>query len=72
MKRFSLKPKRDGKKEKMGEIADDMIDGLMCSFCGTYFEEEHGYPVVCRGCWAGLTSQQIITGGHQKAVHKEI
>lgn len=35
----------------MGEIADDMIDGLSCSLCGIYFVEEHGYPVVCTDCW---------------------
>lgn len=34
----------------MGEIANDMIDGGSCSWCGTYFEEEHGYPVVCKSC----------------------
>jgi len=56
----------------MGEIANDMIDGLMCSLCGTYFEEEHGYPVVCRGCWGELTPEQIKKGGHQKAIHPEI
>ena len=35
----------------MGEIADDMIDGTSCSLCSQYFEESHGYPVACKGCW---------------------
>jgi len=35
----------------MGEIADDMINGACCSLCGVYFEEEHGYPVVCESCY---------------------
>jgi hypothetical protein len=34
----------------MGEIADDMTDGLCCSECGIYFIREHGYPVLCSGC----------------------
>jgi hypothetical protein len=35
----------------MGEQAEDMIDGLCCSECGVYFEEEHGYPVLCETCY---------------------
>ena len=37
--------------QRMGELADDMIEGLSCSWCGIYFEEAHGYPVVCETCW---------------------
>ncbi len=36
----------------MGEIADDMIDGVCCSGCGCYFTDKHGYPVACRECRA--------------------
>lgn len=35
----------------MGEIADDMIDGDCCSWCGLYFKKGHGFPVICRGCF---------------------
>lgn len=35
----------------MGQIADDIINGLQCSFCGVCFENEHGYPVACCDCW---------------------
>lgn len=35
----------------MGEIANDMINGSCCSFCGEYFVEEHGYPVACDDCY---------------------
>ncbi len=35
----------------MGEVADDMIDGLSCSDCGVYFEQEHGHPVLCSDCF---------------------
>lgn len=35
----------------MGEIADDVCQGLSCSLCGIYFIKEHGYPVLCRYCF---------------------
>jgi len=35
----------------MGEMAEDMINGACCSLCNVYFEEEHGYPVACNGCY---------------------
>lgn len=41
----------------MGQIADDMINGYCCSLCGVYFEDEHGYPVVCKGCWDNLSEE---------------
>lgn len=34
----------------MGELAEDMLDGLMCSWCGVYFIKPHGHPVVCKSC----------------------
>jgi len=35
----------------VGEIADDMVSGRSCSWCGIYFEKEHGYPVLCQSCY---------------------
>ena len=35
----------------MGEIAEDMMDGLSCSECGVYFESDHGHPVLCHDCF---------------------
>ncbi len=42
----------------MGEIAEDMIDGSCCQWCGQYFSDPdhdviytHGYPVACKGCY---------------------
>lgn len=49
----------------MGEIANDMIDGACCAFCGVYFEEEHGYPVACNDCWDKEC-------GYQKAINDEL
>lgn len=42
----------------MGEIAEDILDGVCCAICGCYFENlekrgyayEHGYPVACKDC----------------------
>jgi hypothetical protein len=35
----------------MGEMADDILDGLCCEICGVYFEDEDtpGYPRRCSG-----------------------
>lgn len=43
----------------MGEVTDDMIEGLCCAICGQYFEDpndgslpySHGYPVACEECY---------------------
>ena len=41
----------------MGEVANDMIEGRACSYCGCYFVTpkgelyEHGYPVACTDCY---------------------
>jgi hypothetical protein len=36
----------------MGEMSNHVIDGFQCSGCGTCFTGPHGYPVLCRECWA--------------------
>jgi hypothetical protein len=41
----------------MGQTADDAVEGFACSHCGTYFEEPHGYPVLCKGCHAESDSE---------------
>jgi len=38
----------------MGQLADDMVNGLSCSECGIYFEKEHGYPVLCKDCFEDI------------------
>jgi len=53
----------------MGEIAEDMVNGWCCSLCMQYFEEEHGYPVLCKNCWR--TSVPEERAGLQKATIKE-
>lgn len=34
----------------MGEIAEMMLDGTLCSICGEYLGESEGFPMVCDGC----------------------
>lgn len=51
----------------MGEIADDMIDGLMCELCGCYFTEEHGHPATCEECWKDLNKRERKI--HTKAIY---
>ena len=36
----------------MGEIADMVLDGIMCETCGEIIDggEEAGYPRQCAGC----------------------
>lgn len=43
----------------MGEIADMMVNGLMCQECGAWMEdhEEPGYPRTCRSCEADVSSE---------------
>lgn len=36
----------------MGEIADMMIDGTLCEWCGCYVGEATGYPRKCPDCRA--------------------
>ena len=61
----------------MGEIADDVIEGRSCSLCGVYFEQEHGYPVLCHGCWSNYAhgkppKGEITEEGWQRAIFKEL
>ena len=35
----------------MGQAADDLRNGMVCSWCGVYFDDEHGYPVLCKECF---------------------
>lgn len=41
-----------------GEMADAMIEGACCSHCGVFFEEENGFPALCRSCWKATPKDQ--------------
>jgi len=51
----------------MGQIADDMVDGLTCSHCGQFFSDEHGYPVLCWECFDEETPAE--RAGLQRAIY---
>lgn len=34
----------------MGEIADLMLEGSMCQWCGACLDDAQGCPTVCGGC----------------------
>ena len=34
----------------MGEIADLILDGALCQWCGEDMDEAAGYPVTCEAC----------------------
>lgn len=54
----------------MGEIADDIIDGLMCSHCSVYFVKAHGYCVLCEECFRSENKEgQMVL---KKATYKEV
>jgi hypothetical protein len=71
----------------MGELAEDMIDGTMCSWCGVYFEQSHGFEVACDSCWEdackSVTKKDeevkrdahgkiLMINGVQKHINKEL
>lgn len=55
----------------MGEVANDMIEGFVCSWCGIYFERLHGFPVLCKKCYHS-DPKQAQSSGLQKATLKEL
>jgi len=62
---------------KMGQIAEDMIDGTCCSWCGMYFEDKanpdklpsHGYPVVCKDCGKDYSDEKLEQDGLGRATY---
>lgn len=55
----------------MGDVANDMVGGACCSACGIYFKDEHGYPVLCVGCWDDTPANERGEG-LQRAIIKEL
>jgi hypothetical protein len=59
----------------VGDMADDMVDGTTCSWCGCYFQDPedpdvlftHGYPVVCKDCRKGHSEKELERLGLQTA-----
>lgn len=63
----------------MGDMADDMVNGVTCSICGSMFRgktihdeiPEHGYPVACWHCW-NKNTKECKSMGLQKALYKTL
>lgn len=47
----------------MGEVAEMMLDGTLCQFCGVYIGEDVGFPVTCPDCKEPMPSRAMRTGG---------
>lgn len=44
----------------MGEIAERMVAGGQCSWCGNEFIALHGYPVLCSSCFSNQCKDKLI------------
>lgn len=55
----------------MGEIADMMIDGTMCSDCGEYIGEGDGFPRQCSSC-RPRSSRGFSKGSMGKATKEKL
>ena len=55
----------------MGQAAEDLIEGFVCSWCGIYFEASHGYPVLCQACYR-QDKARAKASGLQRATEKEL
>jgi len=54
----------------MGEYADLILEGSICSLCDTHFVSEHEFPVLCESCWNECTEKE--REGYSKAFLDEI
>lgn len=34
----------------MGEMAEAILEGIFCQWCGEYLDEGDGFPQVCAAC----------------------
>jgi len=50
----------------MGDIADDIISGFQCQYCGEILGEEVGYPRSCAGCEEPDMVQEILSKNQKK------
>lgn len=37
-----------------------MIIGLSCGSCGIYFDEKHGFPVLCEDCFEESSGVSVL------------
>ena len=53
--------------EDLEKIADMHARGAVCSTCNGLFPHDHGYPVLCKECWAMWGEAAATDAGLQKA-----
>jgi len=53
-------------------LAEEMVDGEICSRCQMPFEKAHGYPVVCRFCAQGESAKDLRAEGLQIATERVV
>ena len=41
---------KKAKESEMGEIADSILNGDFCQFCGEHLESGNGFPQSCASC----------------------
>lgn len=60
----------------MGDIADMMLEGVLCEGCGVYLGSGNGFPGRCNSCArenkADLTATNIARNKAQHAAAKKI
>ena len=56
----------------MGQIAEDALDGWTCSWCGIFFDDGHGFPVVCRDCSEESSPKELEKLGLQRSTLEEL
>ncbi|WPQ59542.1 hypothetical protein [Paenibacillus polymyxa] len=52
----------------MGEIAEMIIEGILCETCGSYIEEgePQGFPRTCKDCDQEGEKRGRAENGHRK------
>jgi len=50
----------------MGEVADSLINGEICSWCNKWLEHPTGYPTICTACYKASNKgkKQILREDH--------
>ena len=54
----------------MGDVADMMINGDLCTECGVYISDGDGYPRRCRDCRGGRKDNKSKSRGSETGKHR--
>lgn len=56
----------------MGEIAESVLEGEACMYCGEYLGGGDGYPRRCPGCMGQDIDASVASTKRRKAMRKTI